>query len=75
MTCRNKSNRKYTSPRCAPFREGMKSEPEDGQGCCFGVFGCRVTQEPCKQEHPGVLPHPSHTLGVGNPSDLTQLFH
>lgn len=53
----------------------MKSEPEDGQGHWFGVFGCRVTQGPCKQEHPGALPHPSHELGVGNQSDLTQLFH
>lgn len=49
MLCRNKSNRKYNSPRCAPLREGTKSEPEDGQRCCLGVFGCRVTQEPCKQ--------------------------
>lgn len=72
---RNKSNRKHNSPRCAPFRELMKNKPEDGQGRWFGVFGCRITQEPCKQEQPGALPHPSHTLGVGNPSDLTQLFH
>lgn len=75
MIFRHKSNRKFESPRCAPFRQLTKSEPENGQGCWFGVFGCRITQEPCKQEHPGALPHPSHKLGVGNPSDLTQLIH
>lgn len=55
--------------RCALFRELVKSEPEDGPGHWFGVFGCRITQERCKQEHPGAVPHPPQELGVGNLTD------
>lgn len=45
------------------------------KGADLGFSGFGITQEPCKQEHLGVLPHPSEELGVGKPSDLTQLSH